>query len=116
MRDLFPSLYNKTLQPDNVVSWKLEWAAELNEIETESVRDLHLILQEVQPRLDVCDRRRWKLNNVGSFSVKSAYKELLNRYGAMDLELDPNVAATRSGVMQSSTETFTDIEYDTDML
>ncbi|MCI21055.1 hypothetical protein A2U01_0042219, partial [Trifolium medium] len=70
----------------NTWVWNFEWKAELTDIETETALDLQLILHEVQPRMGVSDRRRWILNNVGSFSVKSVYNDLLNRSGVLDLE------------------------------
>ncbi|MCH86569.1 hypothetical protein A2U01_0007427, partial [Trifolium medium] len=66
--------------------WNFDWTHVLTDIEAETALDLQLILQEVQPRMGVMDRRRWILNVVGSFSVKSAYKDLQNRSGALDLE------------------------------
>jgi hypothetical protein len=79
LRDMFPALYIKTMQPDCTVSsmgkwtndfwsWELMWSAELSDMEAETAAELQSLLVQVRPQQDVVDRRRWKAHKMGFFS------------------------------------------------
>ncbi|PNX74904.1 cysteine-rich receptor-like protein kinase, partial [Trifolium pratense] len=85
------------VQPDGVIStmglsvcdnwaWKLEWTAMLNVSDSENEQDLLLILEQVRPRRAVSDKRRWKPQAAGFFSVKTAYTTLQNRSSTIEIE------------------------------
>jgi hypothetical protein len=81
---MFPDLFTKTMHPANSVmamgfwnrdswEWNFEWAVALTATEHDLVRDLSLLLEQVQPRIGDDDRRRWLPHEAGFFTVKSAY-------------------------------------------
>ncbi|MCI64146.1 hypothetical protein A2U01_0085403, partial [Trifolium medium] len=59
---------------NNIWSWKLDWTVALNETDAELARDLHELIVQVGPNSNSSDRRKWKPNSVGLFSVRSAYE------------------------------------------
>ncbi|MCI07982.1 putative ribonuclease H protein, partial [Trifolium medium] len=60
---------------DNFIwSWKLVWTEALNVSEAETARELHALLEQVQPKCSSRDKRRWIPNSAGFFSVRSAYE------------------------------------------
>jgi hypothetical protein len=82
--EMFPDLFTKTMHPANSVmamgfwnrdswEWNFEWAVALTATEHDLVRDLSLLLEQVQPRIGDDDRRRWLPHEAGFFTVKSAY-------------------------------------------
>ncbi|MCH90777.1 ribonuclease H protein, partial [Trifolium medium] len=96
LRALFPYLYNKSSQQDNVISamgswnidtwtWKLMWADELTVSESVIAAELLAMLQQVRPTIDSFDRCRWIPHSAGLFSVKSAYLQLQNRYALEEI-------------------------------
>ncbi|CAJ2634610.1 unnamed protein product [Trifolium pratense] len=97
LRVMFPSLYVKSTLPDGHFStmgmwerdtwkWKFEWTTELSDIESETVHDLLLILDQVRPSRETRDRRRWKPHKDGFFTVNTAYTALLPRTGECNIE------------------------------
>ncbi|PNX60283.1 hypothetical protein L195_g060109, partial [Trifolium pratense] len=63
---------------NNIWSWKLDWSVPLTESETSDAAESLLLLEQVQPRRDCIDRRRWIPNTASFFSVQSAYAHLQN--------------------------------------
>ncbi|MCH90497.1 hypothetical protein A2U01_0011413 [Trifolium medium] len=60
---------------DNFIwSWKLDWTEALNDTDAETARELHALLEQVQPNCSSRDRRKWIPNSAGFFSVCSAYE------------------------------------------
>ncbi|GAU25188.1 hypothetical protein TSUD_150870 [Trifolium subterraneum] len=99
IRELYPSLFVKSANQhanvsnmgtwdSNLWSWKLVWTAPLTDTETADAAELHLLLDQIQPRRDSRDRRRWIPNTNGFFSVRSAYTVFQNRF--LLSEIDPN--------------------------
>ncbi|GAU43490.1 hypothetical protein TSUD_92010 [Trifolium subterraneum] len=97
--ELFPTLYNKSGQQDDMISsmgawvsnkweWNFDWTAELTVTESEAAHDLHLILEAVQPRPEESDWRKWFSHAAGFFTVKTAYIALLNRLEVQALEFN----------------------------
>jgi hypothetical protein len=96
-KQVYPSLFLKTIQPNahvssmgewlnNSWSWKFDWIETLTEEEEAAVGDLKLLLEQVQPCRDNKDRRRWIPNTIGLFSVKSAYAAMQDRSTLPELE------------------------------
>jgi hypothetical protein len=89
LRELFPTHFAKSLHPDNCVSttgswdrdqwaWNIEWTTALSETESETTHDLLLLLDQFRLCRDDNDRWRWLAHETDFFTVKTAYKSLLN--------------------------------------
>jgi hypothetical protein len=89
LRDLFPNLFTKSVLPNGVVAqmgiwegdvwrWELAWHSVLTTNELEEAQYLQTLLQQVSLTKDTMDRCRWLAHTAGLFSVKTAYKALLN--------------------------------------
>jgi hypothetical protein len=96
---MFPTLFTKSMHPDNSIiamgswhhdswDWNIEWADVLTVSEHELERDLYLLLEQVQPRIDIVDRRRWLPHEAGFFTVKSAYIARLDGLVMPTIEAD----------------------------
>jgi hypothetical protein len=97
LRDMFPNLYTKTMQPESFVTdmgswesdawaWNFDWNATLTEIEVEQAHDLLLLLEQTRPCGGEEDRRRWLAHEAGFFTVKTAYNSLLHRLDVPELD------------------------------
>jgi hypothetical protein len=90
LRDMFPSLFIISTQPDGNVSdmgswesdnwaWSLDWSTVLTENELVEEQELLLLLDHIQPGRGELDRHRWLAHAAGFFTVKTAYNMLLQR-------------------------------------
>ncbi|GAU18465.1 hypothetical protein TSUD_366480 [Trifolium subterraneum] len=97
LRDLYPSLFLKTIQSNANVSsmgkwlndswsWKFVWSESLTEAEEADVGELRLLLEQVKPCRENKDRLRWIPNTIGLFSIKSAYPALQDRSTLPELD------------------------------
>ncbi|MCI05031.1 ribonuclease H protein, partial [Trifolium medium] len=51
-----------------------------------AAREPHALFEQVQPNSNISDKRRWKPNSVGLFSVSSAYEAQQNRIEAAAID------------------------------
>ncbi|KAK2352803.1 hypothetical protein QL285_090514 [Trifolium repens] len=90
LKTLYPALYNKSSSPNGTISmlgsydnngwaWRFFWSDVLSVDEAELEQELLNMLIPIQPCTDMEDRRKWIPSTAASFSVKSAYLDLLNR-------------------------------------
>jgi hypothetical protein len=90
LRESFPDLFIKSAHQDCSISamgewvshdwrWNFVWSSGLTDIEKASADELFLLLEQLRPRRDISDRRKWIPHVTGLFSVNSTYISLLNR-------------------------------------
>ncbi|PNY11621.1 cysteine-rich receptor-like protein kinase, partial [Trifolium pratense] len=102
LRDLFPSLFEKVLHKDSVVSeliqadsfelnWNRDWLSSLSHAELVEKAELEQLLFGLTVHLNIEDRWRWNSDTTGLFSVKSVYNFLQSRLESNIIE--PNVLA-----------------------
>jgi hypothetical protein len=92
-----PALFNNSRQQHNCISamgkwvsnewrWEFDWVNDLSTSEVDLLHDLRLVLQDIQPRRDINDRRKWIPHGAGMFSVQSAYSSLQDIFSLEALE------------------------------
>jgi hypothetical protein len=86
----FPALFDKSTRQDESIfdmglvvnnswTWRMSWTDPLNETEEGAAEELLGLLDQVRPRTNSNDRRRWIPAADGVFTVKSAYSSLQER-------------------------------------
>ncbi|XP_045831366.1 uncharacterized protein LOC123922712 [Trifolium pratense] len=94
--NLFPQLYVKSMHPNSVIAecglwnevewnWRLLWNGDLAQDDIEAAAELECLLSDISPNKDRTDYRKWITNNLGMFSVNSAYCFLQNCYSPLTI-------------------------------
>jgi hypothetical protein len=83
------------LTVNNSWTWRLSWSDSLNETEEEAAHGLLCLLDQLRPRYDSKDRRRWIPAVDGVFTVKSAYSSLQDRTVLPNLDDDDKMLALK---------------------
>jgi hypothetical protein len=103
LRDYVPALFNISRQQDYCIAamgkwerdvwrWQFKWASDLSTAEVDLLHDLKMVIDQVQPRRDIIDRRKWIPHGVGLFSVQSAYSSLMDLSSTEALESNTALA------------------------
>ncbi|CAJ2628008.1 unnamed protein product [Trifolium pratense] len=66
-------------------NWRLLWNGDLAQDDIEAAAELECLLSDISPIKDRTDYRKWITNNLGMFSVNSAYCFLQNCYSPLTI-------------------------------